>query len=161
MIDLEENQESSNEGRFDDTSSQPEAEPIEPTDYLLILHRFSRVITPPSFYGFHIMTYGDSFIRDILVNQDEPSNYKKATEGPEATKRMETMEIKIKSMYDNQVQTSVNQALDWKILESKWKFNKKINMDVNIKNSRQGWWQRALHEPNGLTMMRPIHQFPR
>lgn len=68
MIDLEENQESSNEGRFDDTSSQPEAEPIEPTDYLLILHRFSRVITPPSFYGFHIMTYGDSFIRDILVN---------------------------------------------------------------------------------------------
>ena len=104
-IDLEEIQESSDEGTSDNTRVQTEEEiPVEPIDTSLPLRRSGRVSMPPEFYGFHITAEGDSFISDrTLINLDEPANYKEAMAGPEAVQWQEAMDSEIQSMYDNQV----------------------------------------------------------
>jgi hypothetical protein len=42
----------------------------------------------------------------MLIDQDKPSTYTEAMEGPESEKWLEAMKSKIRSMYDNQVWNS-------------------------------------------------------
>jgi len=133
-IDLEEIQESADEGTSETTRVQPEEEiSVEPIDTSLPLRRSSRVSKPTEFYGFHITAEEDTFISDnTLVNLDEPTNYKEAMAGPEAAKWKEAMDSEIKSMYDNQVWNLVDQQPGRKIVGCKWIFKKKIDMDGNV-----------------------------
>ena len=77
-----------NEGTYEDARDQPEEEiPVEPVDDSLPLRHSNRVRMPHEFYGFHITTYGDTFISDsTLVNLDETANYKEVMAGPKAAK---------------------------------------------------------------------------
>ncbi|KAI3767846.1 hypothetical protein L2E82_18275 [Cichorium intybus] len=104
-IELEEIQESINEGNLNDTSTQLEEEVhVEPINNSLPLRRSIRDSMPPEFYGFHIITDGDTFVSDrTLVNLDGPASYKEAVAGLEAAKWKEEIDSEIKSMYDNQV----------------------------------------------------------
>ena len=104
QIELEEIQESIDEGTST-AGTQPEEEtPVEPIDESLPLRRSDRVRVHPQFYGFHITTEGDTYISDgTLVNLDEPNSYKEAMAGPESAKWKEAMDSEIQSMYDNQV----------------------------------------------------------
>jgi hypothetical protein len=137
-IDLEEIQESADEGTSETIRVQPEEEiPTEPIDISLPLRRSSRVSKPTEyygdFYGFHITADEDTFISDnTLVNLDEPTNYKEAMASPEAAKWKEAMDSEIKSMYDNQVWNLVDQQPGRKTVGCKWIFKKKIDMDGNV-----------------------------
>ena len=133
-IDLEEIQESTNEGTLYDTSTQPEETvPVEPVDKSLPLRRSTRVSVPPELYGFHITSDGDTFISDrTLVNLDEPVSYKEAMTGPEASKWKEEMDSEIKSMYDNQVWNLVDNVPGRKTVGCKWIFKKKTGVDGNV-----------------------------
>ena len=133
-IDLEEIQESADEGTSETARVQPEEEiPVEPIDTSLPLRRSSRVSKPTEFYGFHITADEDTFISDnTLVNLDEPNNYKEAMASPEAAKWKEAMDSEIKSMYDNQVWNLVDQQPGRKTVGCKWIFKKKIDMDGNV-----------------------------
>ena len=96
-IDLEEIQDSYNEGTSNNTSTQHEKKvPIELVDNSLPLFRSSRASMAPTFNGLHIMSDGDTFISDrTLVNLDETTNYKEAMIGPETAKWKEVMDSEI------------------------------------------------------------------
>ncbi|CAH1440299.1 unnamed protein product [Lactuca virosa] len=132
-IDLEEIQESSDEGTSH-TGAQPEEEtPVEPIDESLPLRRSERVSVPPQFYGFHITTEGGTFISDsTLLNLDEPNSYKEAMAGPEFVKWKEAMDSEIQPMYDNQVWNLVDNVPGRKTVGCKWIFKKKTDMDGNV-----------------------------
>ena len=58
----------------------------------------------------------------MLVEHDEPANYKESMEGPESEKWLEAMKSEIGSMYDNQVWTLVDIPDGRKAVENKWNF---------------------------------------
>ncbi|KAJ9551376.1 hypothetical protein OSB04_015421 [Centaurea solstitialis] len=102
--------ETTNDEPIVDTSPQHEVEsPVEETNITPPpLRRTSRVSkvnqAPEYYYGFHITKEGDTLVNDKTFDSvDEPSNYKEAMVGPEATKWKEAMESEIQSMYDNHV----------------------------------------------------------
>ncbi|KAI3700614.1 hypothetical protein L2E82_45250 [Cichorium intybus] len=65
IINLEEIQESTNEGTVEDTSTQQEEEvPVDPINNRLPPRRSGKVSMPPEFYGFRITTDGDTFVSD-------------------------------------------------------------------------------------------------
>ncbi|KAI3700995.1 hypothetical protein L2E82_45636 [Cichorium intybus] len=110
-IDLEEIQESSNEGTLEDTSTQQEEEvPVEPINNLLPPRLFDRFSMLPEFYGFHITMDGDTFVSD----------------------RIQVMDSEIKSMYDNQVWNYVDNVPGRKTVGYQWIFKKKTDMDGKI-----------------------------
>nr|KAJ0205032.1 hypothetical protein LSAT_V11C500233370 [Lactuca sativa] len=132
-IDIEEIQESSDEGTST-AGAQPEEEtPVEPIDKSLPLRRSERVRVQPHFYGFHITTEGDTYISDgTLINIDEPNSYKEAMAGPESAKWKEAMDSEIQSMYDNQVWNLVDNVPGRKTVGCKWIFKKKTDVDRNV-----------------------------
>ena len=69
--------------------------------------------------------YGNLVCNVMLVEQDEPTNYKEAMEGPESEKWLEAMKSEIESMYDNKVWTLVEIPEGRKAVENKWIFKKK------------------------------------
>ena len=133
QIELEEIQESIDEGTST-AGTQPEEEtPVEPIDESLPLRRSDRVRVHPQFYGFHITTEGDTYISDgTLINLDEPNSYKEAMAGPESAKWKEAMDSKIQSMYDNQVWNLVDYVPGRKTVGCKWIFKKKTDVDGNV-----------------------------
>jgi hypothetical protein len=68
----------------------------------------------------------------MLTDQDEPTTYKEAMEGPGPEKWLEAMKSEIRSMYDNQVWTLVDIPSDRKAVENKWIFKKKTDADGNV-----------------------------
>ncbi|KAJ9551584.1 hypothetical protein OSB04_015629 [Centaurea solstitialis] len=138
-IDLEEIQETTNDEPIVDTSPQHEVEsPVEETNITPPpLRRTSRVSkvnqAPEYYYGFHITKEGDTLVNDKTFDSvDEPSNYKEAMVGPEATKWKEAMESEIQSMYDNHVWELVDHIPGRKTVGNKWIFKKKTDMDGNV-----------------------------
>ena len=124
QIDLEELQESSDEGTSN-PSPQPEEEtPVEPTKESIPLRHSTRVRNAHEhYYGFHITAVGETLISDnTLVNLDEPNHYTEAMAGPEAAKWKETMDSEIQSMYDNQVWNLVDNVPGRKTVGCKWIF---------------------------------------
>ena len=93
-------------------------EPIQP-------RRSTRERFTPEWYGQLVMSV-------MLVEQDEPTSYKEAMEGPESEKWLEAMESEMKSMYDNQVWNLEDLPEGRKAVENKWIFKKKTDADGNV-----------------------------
>ena len=66
----------------------------------------------------------------MLIEQDEPTNYKEAMEGPESEKWLEAMKSEIGSMYDNKVWTLMEIPEGCKAVENKWIFKKSLTLTV-------------------------------
>ena len=66
----------------------------------------------------------------LLVEHDEPANYKEAMECPESEKWLEAMKSEMGSMYENQVWTLVDLPEGRKAVENKWIFKKKTDAAV-------------------------------
>ncbi|GKA36990.1 retrotransposon protein, putative, ty1-copia subclass, partial [Tanacetum coccineum] len=76
---------------------------------------------------------GKNKISDSTLSElDEPANYKEAMASLEAAKWKEAMKSKIQSMYDNQVQNSIDTIPDLKTVGCKWIFKKKKDMDGKV-----------------------------
>jgi len=103
---------------IDNDHSNPIEAPIQP-------RRSGRTRNAPEFYGNLVQTV-------LLVELDEPANYKEAMEGPESEKWIEAMKSEIRSMYDNQVWTLVDIPDDRRAVENKWIFKKKTDADGNV-----------------------------
>jgi hypothetical protein len=87
--------------------------------------RSTRTCTPPQWYG-------DLVKIVLLIEQDEPTNYKEAMEGPEFDKWLEAKKSEIGSMHNNKVWTLVDIPAGRKVLENKWIFKKKTDDDGNV-----------------------------
>jgi hypothetical protein len=87
--------------------------------------RSTRTRNTPEWYGNPVLTV-------LLVEHDEPANYKEAMEGPESEEWLEAMKSEIGSMYDNKVWTLVDIPDGRKAVENKWIFKKKTDADGNV-----------------------------
>ena len=87
--------------------------------------RSTRTRNTPEWYGNPVLTV-------LLVEHDEPANYKEAMEGPESEKWLEAMKSELGSMYDNKVWTLVDIPDGRKAVENKWIFQKKTDADGNV-----------------------------
>ena len=68
----------------------------------------------------------------MLIEQDEPTNYKEAMASLESEKWLEAMKSEIGSMYDNKVWTLMEIPEGRKAVENKWIFKKKTDADGNV-----------------------------
>ena len=68
----------------------------------------------------------------MLIEQDEPTNYKEAMASLESEKWLEAMKSEIGSMYDNKVRTLMEIPEGHKAVENKWIFKKKTDDDGNV-----------------------------
>ena len=84
----------------------------ENVEEAVIPRRSGRTRTSPEWYGNLVCTV-------MLIEQDEPTNYKEAMEGPESGKWLEAMKSEIGSMYDNKVWTLVEIPEGRKAVENK------------------------------------------
>nr|KAJ0197947.1 hypothetical protein LSAT_V11C700362840 [Lactuca sativa] len=151
QIDLEEIQESSDEGTSNTGAQLEEETSVEPIDKSLPLRRSSRVSVPPVLYGFHITSEGDTYISDsTIINLNEPNNYQEAMAGPESAKWKEAMDCEIQSMYDNHVWSLVNHVPGRKMVGCKWVFKKKTDMDGNVHTYKARLVAKGFTQPPGV-----------
>ena len=68
----------------------------------------------------------------LLLDNDEPSTYNEAMMGPNSEEWLRAMRSEIESMDDNQVWKLVDPLDGVKIIECKWVYKKKTNMDGNV-----------------------------
>ena len=68
----------------------------------------------------------------MLLDHDEPTNYKEAMMSPDSTKWLEPMKSEMGSMYENKVWTLVDLPDDRQAIENKWIIKKKTNADGNV-----------------------------
>ena len=94
-------------------------------DFEKTLRRSGRDRRPPQWYGNPILTV-------LLVEHDEPANYREAMEGPESEKWLEAMKSEMGSMYDNKVWTLLDIYHGRKAVENKWIFKKKTDANGNV-----------------------------
>ncbi|GJY67166.1 retrotransposon protein, putative, ty1-copia subclass [Tanacetum coccineum] len=132
-IDLEEIQKSADKEPIVNTDTQQEVvTPVKPDDISLPICRTNgRVSKPPQFYyGFHIEE--DKISDSTLSELDEPVNYTETMTSPKVANWKEVMKSEIQFMYDNQVWNLVDTTFGLKMMECKWIFKKKINMDGKV-----------------------------
>jgi hypothetical protein len=91
----------------------------------ILPRRSGRARIAPEWYGNMVCTV-------MLIEQDEPTSYKEAMEGPESEKWLEAMKSEIGSMYDNKVWTLMEIPEGRKAVENKWIFKKKTDADGNV-----------------------------
>ena len=90
--------------------------------------RFVRARSAPE--KFTLLTAGQ---RDILLlDNDEPKTYTEAIIGPDSEKWLGAMQSEIESMHDNQVWNLVDPIDGVRLVECKWIFKKKLDMDGNV-----------------------------
>ena len=94
-------------------------------DFEKSLRRSTRDRHKPQWYGNPVLTV-------LLVQHDEPTNYKEAMEGPESEKWLEAMKYEMGSMYEHQVWSLVDIPEGRKAVENKWIFKKKTDADGNV-----------------------------
>ena len=71
--------------------------------------------------------------RDVLLMvNDEPKTYTETIMGPDSEKWLGAMKSEIESMHDNQVWNLVDPIDGVRLVECKWIFKKKIDMDGNV-----------------------------
>ena len=68
----------------------------------------------------------------MLLNHDEPTNYKEAMMSPDSAKWLEAMKSKMGFMYENKVWTLVDLPNERQAIEKKWIFKKKTDADGNV-----------------------------
>ncbi|GJR61584.1 retrotransposon protein, putative, ty1-copia subclass [Tanacetum coccineum] len=108
---------------------QHEVEPdtVDPKTDVILVRRSARIPQAPKRYGFYI----DAEEHE-LGDHGEPPNYRAALSDPESKKWLEAMNAEMQSMKDNQVWILVDLPPNYKIVESKWLFKKKTDIDGNI-----------------------------
>ena len=131
-IDLEEVQESTDERPDVGTSQQPsevesEHDNAETNVHPLPPRRSGRARHEPERYGF-LISEGD----ELLVDLNEPTNYREAAAGHESAKWKEAMDNEMQSMEDNQVWELVDPTPGCKPIGCKWVFKKKTDMDGKV-----------------------------
>ena len=76
--------------------------------------------------------YGNPVLEIMLLDNGEPSNYEEAMAGPDSAKWFEAMKSEMRSMYENKVWTLVDLPDDRQVIENKWIFKKKTDVDGNV-----------------------------
>ena len=89
------------------------------------LRRSTRARSAPEWYG-------NPFLKVILLDNDEPTNYEEAMTSPDSDKCLEAMKFEIGSMYENKVWTLVDLPDDRQAMKNKWIFKKKTDADGNV-----------------------------
>ena len=64
--------------------------------------------------------YGNPVLEVMLLDHDEPTNYKEAMMSPDSAKWLEAMKSEMGSMYENKVWTLVDLPNDRQSIENKW-----------------------------------------
>ena len=93
-----------------DTSDQVTTEP----------RRSTRTRTAPEWYVNHVL-------KVMLLDNNEPTSYEEAMEGPDSNKWLGAKKSEKGSMYENQVWTLVDLPVERQAVEYKWIFKKKTN----------------------------------
>jgi hypothetical protein len=70
--------------------------------------------------------------RDVLLDNDEPMTYMKATMGPESEKWLGAMDSEIEFIHDNQVWNMVDPINGVRPIDCKWVFKKKMDKDKKV-----------------------------
>ena len=68
----------------------------------------------------------------MLLGHDEPTNYEEAMMSPDSAKWFEAMKSEMGSMYENKVWTLVDLLNDRKVIENKWIFKRKMDIDSSV-----------------------------
>ena len=68
----------------------------------------------------------------MLLDHEEPTNYEEAMMSPDSAKWLEAMKSEIGSIYKNKVWTLVDWPDDWQVIEYKWIFKRKTDVDGSV-----------------------------
>ncbi|GJY92946.1 retrotransposon protein, putative, ty1-copia subclass [Tanacetum coccineum] len=111
------------------TSDIPmEVEGFEPPQEKVVpIHRSARTHLAPDHLCLNVKVEEHS-----LGDLNEPTNYKVAMLASEFDKWLDTMNVEMQSMKDNQVWRLVDLPPNCKTIGSKWLFKKKTDMDRNV-----------------------------
>ena len=82
----------------------------------------------------------------MLLDHDEPTNYKEAMKSADSTKWFDAMKSEIGSMYENKVRTLVDLPDDRQAILNKWIFKRKMDTDSSTTIYKawivaKGFWQ--------------------
>ncbi|GKA27988.1 putative retrotransposon protein [Tanacetum coccineum] len=108
---------------------------VEPQNVRVPIHRSVRIPQAPDRYGFYV-----DVEEHKLGDLNEPPNYKVALLDPEFDKWLETLNMEMQSMKDNQVWILVDLPPNGRTVRSKWLFKKKTDMDS--KQASRSWNKR-------------------
>ena len=86
----------------------------------------------------------------LLMDQNEPTTYQEAIKGPDSEKWLEAMRSEMESMYTNQVWTLVDPPDGVKLIECKWGFKKKIDIDGNIQTFKGRLMAKGFKQIHGI-----------
>ena len=87
--------------------------------------RSSKVQSAPEWYG-------NPVLEVMLLDHDEPTNYKEAMMSPDSAKWLEAMKSEMGSMYENKVWTFVELPDERQAILYKWIFKRKIDADSSV-----------------------------
>ena len=94
----------------------------------------------------------------MLVEQDEPTNYKEAMESLESKKWLRVIKSEMGSMYDNKVWTLMEIPEGHEAVENKWIFKKKTDADGNETVYKARLSQKLSDKFMELTTMKLFHR---
>ncbi|WCJ31679.1 Retrovirus-related Pol polyprotein from transposon TNT 1-94 [Euphorbia peplus] len=129
VIELEEVRTSSEEETeqvAETVGAQPEYQSQE--QVTLEPRRSIRVRQGPERYGYLV----DEGEETLVVDNDEPRNYKEAINSPDSAKWKQAMQSEMDSMYENKVWTLVDSSEDMRYVGCRWIFKKKRDMDGKV-----------------------------
>ena len=87
--------------------------------------RSSRVRSAPKWHG-------NPVLEVMLLDHDKPTNYEEAMVSPDSPKWLEAMKSEMGSMYENKVWTLVDLPDDRQVIENKWIFKRKTDVDSSV-----------------------------
>ena len=76
--------------------------------------------------------YGNPVLEVMLLDHDEPTNYKEAMMSPDSAKWFKAMKSEMGSMYKNKVWTLIDLPKDRRAIEIKWIFKRKTDADSSV-----------------------------
>ena len=76
--------------------------------------------------------YGNPVLEVMLLDHDEPTNYKEAMMSPDSMKWLEAMKSEIGYMYQNKVWTLIDLLDDQQAMLNKWIFKRKTDTDSSV-----------------------------
>ena len=87
--------------------------------------RSTRVRSAPEWYV-------NPILEVMLLDHDEPMNYEEAMMSPDSVKWLEAMKSEMGSMYENKVWTLIDLPNDRRVIENKWIFKRKTDVDSSV-----------------------------
>ena len=76
--------------------------------------------------------YGNPVLEVMLLDHVEPTNYEEAMMSPDSAKWLEAMKSEMRSMYKNKVWTLIDLPNDRRVIENKWIFKRKTDVDSSV-----------------------------